>query len=116
MRRVVGPVGQLLHEQGEVVAGEPPFEGGRGLLVASLEGGDAGLDSRRGRGSRPTTRSVRKAYILQYAPAHGAALVGDPAAPLIGRAPRGDRMRQCEVLRGGDARQPLPLAPPSVTA
>jgi hypothetical protein len=41
---VVGLVGQLLHEQGEVVAGELPFEAGGGLLVASLEGGEAGLD------------------------------------------------------------------------
>ena len=35
---MVGLVGQLLHEQGEVVAGELPFEGGGRLLVASLEG------------------------------------------------------------------------------
>ena len=41
---VVGLVGQFLKEQGEVVAGELPFEGSGGLLVAALEGGEALFD------------------------------------------------------------------------
>ena len=40
----VGLVGEFLHEQGEVVAGELPFEGDGGLLVAALEGGEASFD------------------------------------------------------------------------
>jgi hypothetical protein len=41
---VVGLVGQFLEEQGEVVAGELPFEGSGRLLVAALEGGEALFD------------------------------------------------------------------------
>lgn len=37
-------VGKLLHEQSEVIAGEPSFERGSRLLVVALEGGEAGLD------------------------------------------------------------------------
>lgn len=37
-------VGELLHEQSEVIASEPPFERGSHLLVVALEGGESGLD------------------------------------------------------------------------
>jgi ectoine hydroxylase-related dioxygenase (phytanoyl-CoA dioxygenase family) len=49
-----------------------------------------------------TTDSVRKAYILQYAPAGAVVLRGDPTAgPPTKREPADDRERQYPVLRGG---------------
>jgi ectoine hydroxylase-related dioxygenase (phytanoyl-CoA dioxygenase family) len=49
-----------------------------------------------------TTDAVRKAYILQYAPAGAVALRGDPhAGPAAGREPADAPDRQYPVLRGG---------------
>jgi ectoine hydroxylase-related dioxygenase (phytanoyl-CoA dioxygenase family) len=49
------------------------------------------------------TDDVRKAYILQYAPAGAETLVGDPAAgPPQARQPCDDPDRQFAVLRGGE--------------
>lgn len=49
-----------------------------------------------------TTRDVRKAYILQYAPAGAQILLGDPAAgPPTNRAPATAPGRQYPVLRAG---------------
>ena len=48
-----------------------------------------------------TTDAVRKAYILQYAPAGAEVLQGDPAAgPPTARVPADDPRRQYPVLRG----------------
>jgi ectoine hydroxylase-related dioxygenase (phytanoyl-CoA dioxygenase family) len=58
-----------------------------------------------------TTESVRKAYILQYAPAGAEVLRGDPdsgAAPT--REPADDPSRQYPVLRGGVRVEPPALA------
>jgi len=48
------------------------------------------------------TDAVRKAYILQYAPAGAAVLEGDPADPPTGRKPADDPDRQFPVLRAGE--------------
>ncbi|MDE0236926.1 MAG: phytanoyl-CoA dioxygenase family protein, partial [bacterium] len=49
-----------------------------------------------------TTDGVRKAYILQYAPAGAELLTGDPAAgPTTGRVPCDDPNRQYPVNRSG---------------
>jgi ectoine hydroxylase-related dioxygenase (phytanoyl-CoA dioxygenase family) len=48
-----------------------------------------------------TTDSVRKAYILQYAPTGACALRGDPREEPAERVPCDDPSRQYEVLRGG---------------
>jgi len=48
------------------------------------------------------TEGVRKAYILQYAPAGAAVLEGDPADPPTGRKPADDPDRQFPVLRAGE--------------
>lgn len=48
-----------------------------------------------------TTDSVRKAYILQYAPTGACALRGDPREEPANREPCDDPSRQYEVLRGG---------------
>ncbi|MGH3371470.1 MAG: phytanoyl-CoA dioxygenase family protein, partial [Nocardioidaceae bacterium] len=49
-----------------------------------------------------TTGDVRKAYILQYAPAGARTLQGDPkAGPPLGDAPCDAPERQFPVLRGG---------------
>jgi hypothetical protein len=49
-----------------------------------------------------TTSAVRKAYILQYAPAGAEILRGDPAAgPPALREPANAADRQYAVLRGG---------------
>ncbi|MGH9273588.1 MAG: phytanoyl-CoA dioxygenase family protein [Acidimicrobiales bacterium] len=49
-----------------------------------------------------TTDAVRKAYILQYAPAGAEVLQGDPAAgPPTARVPANDPARQYPVLHGG---------------
>lgn len=49
-----------------------------------------------------TTDAVRKAYILQYAPAGAVALRGDPdAGPPLTREPADAAERQYPVLRGG---------------
>jgi ectoine hydroxylase-related dioxygenase (phytanoyl-CoA dioxygenase family) len=47
------------------------------------------------------TGAVRKAYILQYAPAGAAVLQGDPPAAPTGRAPADAPERQFPVLRDG---------------
>jgi phytanoyl-CoA hydroxylase len=49
------------------------------------------------------TGEVRKAYILQYAPAGAEVLAGDPPGPPTGRTPADDPARQFAVLRGGRA-------------
>lgn len=49
-----------------------------------------------------TTDSVRKAYILQYAPDGAAVLLGDTSAPPIDRAAADDPARQFRVLVGGE--------------
>jgi len=55
-----------------------------------------------------TTDAVRKAYILQYAPAGARTLTGDPAGgPPTGGAACDAPERQFPVLRGGEA-----VAPP----
>jgi ectoine hydroxylase-related dioxygenase (phytanoyl-CoA dioxygenase family) len=55
-----------------------------------------------------TTDAVRKAYILQYAPAGARKLEGDPAAgPPSGTSPCDDPAWQFPVLRGGER-----IAPP----
>jgi hypothetical protein len=41
---VVGLLGEFLHEQGQVVAGELPLEGVGGLFVAPLVGGQTMFD------------------------------------------------------------------------
>jgi ectoine hydroxylase-related dioxygenase (phytanoyl-CoA dioxygenase family) len=48
------------------------------------------------------TDAVRKAYILQYAPAGAAVLRGDPPAAPTGRTPADDPARQFPVLRAGE--------------
>jgi hypothetical protein len=49
-----------------------------------------------------TTGAVRKAYILQYAPAGAEVLRGDPAiGPPTAREPADAPDRQYPVLRGG---------------
>lgn len=55
-----------------------------------------------------TTDEVRKAYILQYAPAGAAVLTGTPPAPPTGRVPADDPRRQFPVVRGGER-----VAPPA---
>lgn len=57
-----------------------------------------------------TTDAVRKAYILQYAPAGAAVLRGDPRSdePPT-REPANDPNRQFAVLRGGARVEPPPL-------
>ena len=55
-----------------------------------------------------TTDGVRKAYILQYAPAGARVLRGDPdAGPPVAEEPCGDPDRQFPVLRGGRRRAGL---------
>jgi ectoine hydroxylase-related dioxygenase (phytanoyl-CoA dioxygenase family) len=50
-----------------------------------------------------TTGAVRKAYILQYAPAGAEVLQGDPTTgPPTARVPANEPTRQYPVLRGGD--------------
>ena len=50
-----------------------------------------------------TTEEVRKAYILQYAPAGAELLDGDPASgPATRRVPADAPDRQYPVLRGGE--------------
>jgi phytanoyl-CoA hydroxylase len=53
-----------------------------------------------------TTDTVRKAYIVQYAPAGAEVLHGDPAAEPARRVPADDADRQYPVLRGGAAVRP----------
>ena len=53
-----------------------------------------------------TTDSVRKAYILQFAPTGACALRGDPREEPADREPCDEPSRQYEVLRGGQ-----PVAP-----
>jgi ectoine hydroxylase-related dioxygenase (phytanoyl-CoA dioxygenase family) len=48
------------------------------------------------------TDAVRKAYILQYAPAGAAVLEGDPPAPATGRKPADAPDRQFPVLRANE--------------
>jgi phytanoyl-CoA hydroxylase len=48
------------------------------------------------------TDAVRKAYILQYAPAGAAVLQGDPPGAPTGNTPADDPDRQFPVLRGGE--------------
>jgi hypothetical protein len=45
---------------------------------------------------------VRKAYILQYAPAGAEVLQGRPPADPAGRVPADDADRQFPVVRGGE--------------
>ncbi len=47
------------------------------------------------------TDAVRKAYILQYAPAGATILRGDPSGPPSARTPADDPDRQFPVVRGG---------------
>lgn len=57
-----------------------------------------------------TTDGVRKAYILQYAPAGAELLTGDPAAgPTTGRVPCDDPSRQYPVTRSGRSVTPDPI-------
>ena len=56
-----------------------------------------------------TTNAVRKAYILQYAPAGACALSGDPAGPPTGRALCAEPDRQFAIVRGGDRCIPPPV-------
>ena len=56
-----------------------------------------------------TTESVRKAYILQYAPTGSMILRGDPRQDPSERVPADDPDRQYEVLRGGRPVTPTPL-------
>jgi len=56
-----------------------------------------------------TTESVRKAYILQYAPTGSMILRGDPRQDPSERVPADDPDRQYEVLRGGRPVTPAPL-------
>jgi ectoine hydroxylase-related dioxygenase (phytanoyl-CoA dioxygenase family) len=56
-----------------------------------------------------TTASVRKAYILQYAPSDACVLRGDPRQEPSERVPCADPARQYEVLRGGEPVAPPPL-------
>ena len=41
---VVSVVGELLYQESEVIADEPPFERATRLLVVAIEGGEAGRD------------------------------------------------------------------------
>ncbi len=59
-----------------------------------------------------TTDQVRKAYILQYAPAGAHALTGEPDAPPTGREPCDRPDRQFPVVRGG-GRVPPPTWSPA---
>lgn len=53
------------------------------------------------------TDRVRKAYIVQYAPAGATVLEGDPnAGPPTGRRPCDDPVRQFPVVRGGELVSP----------
>ena len=59
-----------------------------------------------------TTQSVRKAYIVQYAPAGACALSGEPGQPPVGRVPCDDPERQFAVTRDG---RPVPAPPLSAS-
>jgi hypothetical protein len=56
---------------------------------------------------RNHTDSVRKAYIVQFAPEGAVALRGDPAAgPPAAREPQDDPRRQLPVVVGGERARP----------
>lgn len=56
------------------------------------------------------TDSIRKAYILQYAPTGACVLQGDPREEPAGRVPCDEPTRQYEVLRAGRPVSPAPLS------
>jgi ectoine hydroxylase-related dioxygenase (phytanoyl-CoA dioxygenase family) len=57
-----------------------------------------------------TSQGVRKAYILQYAPAGAMKQIGDPfSGPPTGEVPVADPAHQFPVLRSGEAVPPPPM-------
>ena len=90
----VDPLGfECLSEPAGAVAAEVPAGGA--VVFSSLTPHLTGPN---------TTDAVRKAYILQYAPAGAEVLQGDPAAgPPTARVPANDPARQYPVLLGGQA-------------
>jgi ectoine hydroxylase-related dioxygenase (phytanoyl-CoA dioxygenase family) len=92
--RFVDPLGfECLHDPPGAVAAEVPAGGA--VVFSSLTPHLTGPN---------TTAAVRKAYILQYAPAGAEILQGDATAgPPTGRTPADDPGRQYPVLRDGRA-------------
>lgn len=87
----VDPLGfECLHDPEDVAVAEVPAGGA--VVFSSLTPHLTGPN---------TTGAVRKAYILQYAPAGAEVLRGDPAGEPTSREPADDPGRQYPVLRGG---------------
>jgi len=91
--RYVDPLGfECLSEPDDVVVAEVPAGGA--VVFSSLTPHLTGPN---------TTDAVRKAYIVQYAPADAEVLRGDPSAGAPSRRERcDDPARQYPVLRGGE--------------
>jgi phytanoyl-CoA hydroxylase len=88
----VDPLGwECLHDPAGAVAAE--VRAGGAVVFSSLTPHLTGPN---------TTAEVRKAYILQYAPAGAAVLEGAPPAPPTARVPADDPGRQYPVVRGGE--------------
>jgi phytanoyl-CoA hydroxylase len=88
----VEPLGwECLHDPAGALAAEVPAGGA--VVFSSLTPHLTGPN---------TTDGVRKAYILQYAPAGAAVLEGAPPASPTARVPAEDPDRQYPVVRGGE--------------